>query len=178
MVISSPDELLSAMPNRTIIDKKNRHNEDYCRRLVNDKVLVTRVEYIPECRKTRSSKTTYRKNVIWDYPAVAITSYDANGKYTCSNYSRAAYATSYNVVLTKRLNSLERNKQIGDKRYKNIIGHCAEPHAANQTMNAYAKAKHSNMPLAGVFFSLALRPRTLEVIPTCQNCKDTFPNLR
>lgn len=165
------------MPNRTIIDKKNRHNEDYCRRLVNDKVLVTRVEYIPECKKTHSSKTTYKKNVIWDYPAVAITSYDTNGKYTSSNYSRAAFATSYNAVLTKRLNSLEKYKQIGDVRGGTIIGHCAEPHAANQTMNAYHKAKHSNLPLGGVFFSKALRPRTMEVRPTCQNCKDTFPNL-
>ena len=165
------------MPNKAIIDKKNRHNEDFCRRLVNDKVLVTRVEYIPECRKTRSSKTTYRKNVIWDYPAVAVTSYDDNGKYTCSNYSRAAYATSYNAVLTSRLNSLEPGKWIGIVRHGNIIGHCAEPHAANQTMNAYHKAKKRVLPLSRVYFSLALRPRTMEVIPTCQNCKDTFPNL-
>lgn len=177
MVISSPDELLSAMPNRTIIDKKNRHNEDYCRRLVNDKVLVTRVEYIPECKKTHSSKTTYRKNVIWDYPAVAITSYDTNGKYTCSNYSRAAYEKSYNAILANRLNNLNPNKKIGDSRCGTIIGHCAEPHAANQTMNSYRKDMHKNMALADVYFSLALRPRTMEIVPTCQNCKDTFPNL-
>ena len=165
------------MPTRAIIDKKNRHNEDYCRRLVNEKVLVTRVEYLPECKKTKSSKTSYKPNVIWDYPAVAITSYDGYGKYTCSNYSRAAYVNSYNRLLTNKLNNLEPNKQIGDKRYGNIIGHCAEPHAANQTMNAYRKAKHKDLPLDEVYFSSALRPRTMEVITTCQNCKDTFPNL-
>lgn len=165
------------MPNRTIVDKKNRHNEAYCQKLVNDNVLVTRVEYIPVCKKTKCSKTSYKRNVIWDYPAVAITSYDINGNYTRSNYSRAAYDSSYNSILTNRLNTLEQNKYIGDVRGGNKIGHCAEPHAANQTMNAYRKAKNKDLPLNGVYFSFALRPRTKEVIPTCQNCKDIFPNL-
>lgn len=165
------------MPSPSIIAKKNRHNEDYCRRLVNDKVLVTRHEYVPICKKTGASKTTYKNNVVWDYPAVVVTSYDTNGNYTRSNYSRVAYGHSFNHLLSNKLNNLERNKKIGDKRYKNIIGHCAEPHAANQTMNAYYKDNRRDLPLGGIYFSLALRPRTMEIISTCQNCKDTFPNL-
>lgn len=165
------------MPDKRTIDKKNRQNENYCHKLVNDNVLVTRVEYIPFCKKTKSSRTSYKRNVIWDYPATAVTSYDTNGNYTRTNYSRAAYQTSYNAVLTNRLNNLVPHKRIGDSRCGTEIGHCAEPHAANQTMNAYKKAKNKDLPLNGVYFSLAMRPRTLEIVPTCQNCKDTFPNL-
>lgn len=165
------------MLSQTIIDSKNRHNDDYCRHLVNEGVLVTRKLYLPECKKTGSNRTSYKTSVIWDYPAVAVTSYDKNGNFTSSNYSRAAYLSSYNAILTNKLNSLERFKQIGDKRHHNIIGHCAEPHAANQTMNSYHKKKHQDLQLSEVYFSSAKRPRTMEVIATCQNCKDTFPNL-
>ena len=165
-------------PNNNILISRNRTNDHYCRHLVNDKVLVTRNAYMKACKKTGSSKTSYKPNVIWDYPAVAVTSFDINGGYTRSNYSRAAYASSYNVVLTNKLNSLERGKKIGDMRHNNIIGHCAEPHAANSTMNSFHNDMHKDMQLKEVFFSEAKRPRTMEVIPTCQNCLDTFPNLQ
>ena len=158
-------------------DKMNRRNAHYCRDLINRNVLVTRTEYIPVCKKKKSKKTSYKKNVIWDYPAVAITSYDNNGQYVCSNYSRAAFATSFNTLLISKLNCIDPRKKIGDVRYKNKIGHCAEPHAANQTMNAFRKKNGTDLPLDLVYFSLALRPRTMGVIENCQNCKDTFPNL-
>ena len=151
----------------------NRYNDDFCRRLINDKVLVTRRDY----NFTRKGKTSFRNNVIWDYPATAITSYDSNGNYPKSNYSRNVFQTSYNSVLTNKLNSINPPRKIGDQNGTTIIGHCAEPHAANQTMNAYSKAKHRDLPLEDVFFSLARRPRTMEIIETCQNCIDTFPNL-
>ena len=165
------------MPDKKVIDKQNHKNYHYCKKLVHDGVLVTRIEYLPECRKTGSSRTSFKANVIWDYPAVAVTSFDINGKFSCSNYSRSVYALSYNKVLSAKLNILDPHKQIGDNRCGNIIGHCAEPHAANRTMNEFFKKHHSYMPLASVFFSVALRPRTLEIISSCQNCKDTFPNL-
>ena len=160
-------------PSKSIIDKMNHRNDDYCRRLINDKVLITRKDF----NRTSKNKTSFRNNVIWDYPATAITSYDSNGNYVKSNYSRNVFQTSYNSILTKRLNSINPPRTIGDSNGGTIIGHCAEPHAANQVMNAYSKAKHKDLPLEDVFFSLARRPRTMEIIPTCQNCKDTFPNL-
>ena len=156
----------------------NWRNEHYCRNLINRNVLVTRTEFIPYCKKAKkNNKTSYKKNVIWDYPAVAITSSDNNGQYVCSNYSRAAYVTSFNTLLTNKLNSIDSTKKIGDVRNKNIIGHCAEPHAANQTMNTFRKKRGHDLSLNLVYFSLALRPRTMGIIDTCQNCKDTFPNL-
>ena len=164
-------------PTSQILKEKNNTNDYFCRRLVNKNVLATRVEYEKECKKTKSSRTSYKSNIIWDYPAVAVTSFDINGNYTCSNYSRLAYQNSYNQILTNKLNNLDPVKRIGDTRDRNIIGHCAEPHAANRTMNSYNKEKHRDMQLSEVFFSSAKRPRTMEVIHTCKNCKDTFPNL-
>ena len=159
------------------MDEKNRRNDVYCHRLVNDGVLVTRTNYVPVCKKTKSSRTKFKVDVVWDYPATAVTSFDSNGHYTKFNYSRTALQTSYNKALTDKLNSINPPKVVGDHNGDTILGHCAEPHAANQTMNAYSKAKHKDLPLEDIFFSLAKRPRTMEIVPTCQNCKDTFPNL-
>jgi hypothetical protein len=164
-------------PSAQIIKEKNTTNDHFCRHLVNDKILVTRVEYEKVCKKTRSSRTSYKSNVVWDYPAVAVTSFDINGNHTCSNYSRLAYQSSYNTILTNKLNSIDPVKRIGDNRNGTIIGHCAEPHTANQTMNSYRKKQKKDLQLSEVYFSSAKRPRTMEIIQTCQNCKDTFPNL-
>ena len=164
------------MLSEQIKNKKNRQNEDYCRRIVNNVIRKTRFNFLKsECQGKR---TKYKSNVIWDYPAVAITSFDGNGEFTCSNYSRTAYPNTFNRVLTEKLNNLAPDKVIGDNRLGTIIGHCAEPHAANQTMNKYFKNKGTELYLDDIYFSLALRPRTMEVIKTCHNCKDTFPNLQ
>ena len=41
----------------------NHRNDDYCRRLINDKVLITRKDF----NRTSKNKTSFRNNVIWDY---------------------------------------------------------------------------------------------------------------
>lgn len=159
-------------PSKRVIDKMNKTNDMYCAFLAKNKVRVTRIFF-----DVKSNTTNYRANLVWDYPAVAVTSFDINGKYVHKNYSRAVKPHSYNAILTNKLNSLEKNKYIGMKRGNTLIGHCAEPHAANQTMNDYKKVNSKDMCLSDIYFSLAKRPRTMEVVPTCNNCKDTFPNL-
>ena len=161
-------------PSAQIYASKNKVNKNYCRCLLNKNILETRKGYK---KSSKRGKTVYRKNVIWDYPAVAVTSFDINGNYTCSNYSRTVYQTSYNNILSSKLNSLHPSKKIGDSLNGNLIGHCAEPHAANRTMNQFRKRNHKNLQLDEVFFSMAIRPRTMEVIPYCKNCINTFPSL-
>ncbi|MFP9112879.1 hypothetical protein ACLI1A_02985 [Flavobacterium sp. RHBU_3] len=61
---------------------------------------------------------------------------------------------------------------IGDihsKQNGNLIGYCAEVNAANHVM---LKLKHLNPE--EVNFSSAIRPRTMQKMPPCKNCKLTF----
>lgn len=51
----------------------------------------------------------------------------------------------------------------------NIIGNCAEVNASNQILIIY---RYLN--LNKIRFSKALRPRTMQVIKMCFNCKKTF----
>ena len=55
---------------------------------------------------------------------------------------------------------------------KNPIGQCSEQHSANNLLRS-----HPIELLDNVKFSICLRPRTLEYIPTCINCFTIFKNL-
>ena len=50
----------------------------------------------------------------------------------------------------------------------NIIGQCAEPHAANEILEA------EGCSINDLEFSLAMRPRTQTYLPYCNNCKKVF----
>ena len=164
-------------PSEELRRKMNVKNDHFCRHIINESILQTRIVKKSRCKKSKRKKNEIIIK-IWDYPAVAITSYLVNGDCAKSNFSREVFPDSYNEKLTAKLNSLEYGKKIGDNRGKTMIGHCAEPHAANQTMNEYHKGYSYYPFLSEVYFSEAKRPRTMEKIPTCQNCKDTFPKLK
>ena len=51
----------------------------------------------------------------------------------------------------------------------NFLGCCAEVHAANKLL---FKAKY--IDVEDIKFSDAIRPRTMQKIKTCKNCKTTF----
>lgn len=51
----------------------------------------------------------------------------------------------------------------------NIIGCCAEVNSANQIL-----IQRPYLKLTQIGFSKALRPRTMQEIPKCKNCKLTF----
>jgi len=53
----------------------------------------------------------------------------------------------------------------------NIIGKCAEVKAINNIFK-----RESKLTVADVNFTQAIRPRTLEKIPRCQNCTQIFGN--
>jgi hypothetical protein len=58
---------------------------------------------------------------------------------------------------------------LAKRRNKNYLGNCAEVHASNKVLK-----QNNRVQLNQIVFSLAYRPRTLQVIDYCQNCLDTF----
>lgn len=124
-------------PSSETVCRMNKRNDLFCRSIINKSVLQTRIVSSPECKKTKRSKTKVKLIKLWDYPAVAVTCFNGDGRFAHSNFSREVSPDSYNPSLTGKLNGIDSKKKIGDHRGDTIIGHCAEPHAANQTMNAF-----------------------------------------
>ena len=105
----------------------------------------------------------------YDLPAAAVTCF--NGSYKVSDYSRGVRADHVKEPLRSEIEKLGR---IGERRNDgschNTLGQCAEQHAASTLQNR----KHSNTPPASLQFSKAMRPRTMEIVEYCKNCKDIF----
>ena len=112
----------------------------------------------------------------WDYPAVASICYSSQkGKeITHHGYSHSPKGTKWHSILRKKMEKInEIGKKSNHPHEKNyIIGNCAEQHAGNNLMRKYKVNK-----LETLFFSKAVRPRTMEIIPACYNCKLIFPSL-
>ncbi|AMP98693.1 hypothetical protein AY601_1781 [Pedobacter cryoconitis] len=51
----------------------------------------------------------------------------------------------------------------------NTLGCCAEVNSANKILE-----KRPSLEIYKINFSKALRPRTMQVVPKCKNCKKTF----
>ncbi len=87
------------------------------------------------------------------------------------------FGTSFQLLNTNKYNKflLKELKKLGNIGSKssvnsdNIIGKCAEVKAANNILVNDKKAT-----ITDIQFSAAIRPRTLEVIARCSNCKNIF----
>lgn len=105
----------------------------------------------------------------YDLPAVAVTCFNGRNK-TC-DYSRGVNASHIKDPLRSEIEKLGR---IGERRNDgsclNILGRCAEQHAASTLQNR----RHSTTPPASLQLSKAMRPRTMEIVEYCKNCKDIF----
>lgn len=121
-----------------------------------------------------SSITSERKkgklqNRILDLPAAAVTC--SNGSHKASDYSRDMFAAHVEQPLRSEIEKLGR---IGERRKdgscNNTLGRCAEQHAASTLQNR----KYSTTPPVRLQFSKAMRPRTMEIVEYCKNCKDIF----
>lgn len=53
-----------------------------------------------------------------------------------------------------------------------IVGNCAEQHAGNKYMHKYHEVNTDNL-----YFTESVRPRTMEVMQPCENCKTMFNTL-
>ena len=126
-----------------------------------------------EVKRTREK--TGVTNGIYDYPAVAVVASDVQLTHSSRGRSGKVYSSKeYHdaPTLEKKLQSFGK---IGKKRAvcDNTIGACAEPHAARKVIKHFKQ----RIALKRIVFSTAYRPRTMEVIDYCKNCKDTFPTL-
>lgn len=106
---------------------------------------------------------------LYDLPAAAVTC--SNGKHRVSDYSRGVDETHVREPLKSAIEALGRiGKYRDDRSCHNALGHCAEQHAASTLQNQH----HSTTDPKRLGFSKAIRPRTMEVIDYCKNCKDIF----
>ena len=134
------------------------------------------------CSEVITKRKGNNQRTIWDYPAVAVSCSENPNKCGVSDYSRGVVDRSYSTpyahelkdALLKVLRKEEMPEQLGTKtNCGNRIGVCAEQHAANKLMTTRMKT----IPLGDICFSVALRPRTLEIRDYCDNCKNVFPSL-
>ena len=132
-------------------------------------------EIINQNKVQRKSFKRHERNnskIHWDYPAVVVTCCYNHRHPIKRDYSRGVRRIHLVSALASKLEELG---AIGDKcilnNCKYIIGRCAEPHAANGLM------KSVNCNLDEIYFSVALRPRTREVVDYCENCRYVFSNL-
>jgi hypothetical protein len=121
-------------------------------------------------REDLNSKTDVRKK-HWDIPAMATICHDGNRKKVKRGYSHSPNGTKWNATL--RLNLLKLG-EIGkhSRKCNYIIGNCSEQHAANNYMNCYGENDFNKLS-----FTESVRPRTMQIFPSCENCKSLFPNL-
>lgn len=111
------------------------------------------------------------KHRITDYAAVVVACGYMRSGNTFSGHSASPIGLQYTAGIRARLVALA---PIGEKRNgcENIVGACAEPHAANKVMSHFPGCGFEELQ-----FSDAYRPRTARKINNCQNCKDTFPEV-
>ena len=104
----------------------------------------------------------YQKRKI--YPATVI----------CAKYNQEYNIEKSGAVPLPLANQLKLKLStlgiIGEKNsIGNFIGKCSEVRASNPILLHYPKIKTKQ-----INFSYAYRPRTMQIIPTCSNCKRTF----
>lgn len=133
---------------------------DYCNHICHANIQTRRNDL--------RTKTWY-----WDYPAMASICHDAACLRKRAAHSHYPDKTVFVPVLKAKLENLgtigKKSSKVGN-RY--IIGNCAEQHAGNHYMKDIGETD-----LNRLHFSSAMRPRTKQIFPPCDNCKDTFPNL-
>ena len=128
----------------------------------------------------RHSGKTYVQEKLkrWEFPPAAVVC--AEQEVNPLVYARATACgigpNSYGATKSRDLkNKLLELGALGTKTAcGNSVGCCAEPHAANSLIMKTDKS----IRIETIKFSLAYRPRTGKVVPYCDNCKHTFPQLQ
>lgn len=132
-------------------------------------------EYCKHIQKAQINVLRYDKKKgvwYWDLPAAASICHNLNYKLHQHGYSHKPAGTKWKGVLANKLSRLGKIGEHSKLGRGNIIGNCAEQHAGNNYMNYYNEKK-----LNSLYFSETVRPRTMEILPPCDNCQFIFPNL-
>ena len=125
---------------------------DYCNHIMNKHIQVL--------KQNKQEGTWY-----WDYPIAVAVCHNDSCMVKRGSFSHYPSNNDWHPVLKIQL---EKINKIG----KALVGNCAEQHAANIYMNQF----HED-DLGKLFFSTTRRSRTKEVMPYCNNCCKTFPNI-
>lgn len=124
--------------------------------------------HIATLRKGKNTKVRF-----WDYPAATVICYYTTARTRQYRaFSHDSKGTKWHSVLLhkmKRLGCIGMATNVS----KNKLGNCAEQHAGNGLMN-----KQGINNLNTLYFTETVRPRTMQIIPYCQNCKQIFPNIK
>ena len=113
-------------------------------------------------RKTRNFAIKQRKNK--SYPAVVVGAEKSRSK----NVDKSGLLNSSEMVKKLKV----KLKTIGDLYTRvngNSIGCCAEVNAANRLLK-----KKPYLNLNDIIFSSPIRPRTMQKVKVCKNCRITF----
>lgn len=106
------------------------------------------------------------------YELVAVSIAVRGKKIGCFGTSHRVFQDDrYEKKIKTRLKSMlgEIGKVSLKTNCKNIIGKCAEVKAANNVLKL-----EKRLEIDELLFTNAIRPRSLEVIPRCNNCKTVF----
>ena len=110
---------------------------------------------------------------VRDYPAAVVSCRMNNGNMRIyKETSGKSKPEMFEPILANALNQLGGVGQHSGNGCPYPIGCCAEPRAANKLIHY-----NNHAGLNQILFSSALRPRTKQVIPYCDNCRAKFPNL-
>lgn len=107
----------------------------------------------------------------WDYPACA--SICRYGQIQARGSSQYYANVKWNCYLRQQIGRLGQLGH-GTTLCKYPLGNCAEQHSCNNLSN---KTGCNPTILAQIKFTDTVRPRTMQVIPTCPHCKRIFPTL-
>lgn len=123
-----------------------------------------------ECRRVKRLRRAHpgNKHKNTDYAAAVV----ACGYTNSDNVFIGFSASPVGIHFVKKIQErLEKLGSIGKKRNGcgNIIGACAEPHAANEVLRHFPGCNTNKLQ-----FSETYRPRTGGRINYCKNCKVTF----
>lgn len=102
------------------------------------------------------------------YPAMIVGCHKKDKDYWIIDSARSPvnypFVDELRNALTTLLGPIGTTSQL----CSNVIGQCAEPHAANEILLA------ENCLVDDLDFSFAMRPRTQTFYPYCLNCKRVF----
>lgn len=126
-------------------------------------------EYCHHLRKINFETLQYdwhTKTLFWDLPKVAVICF--NEHHNEPGYSHSPRGVRWYFPLNREL---RRIGGVGHESPK--IGSCAEQRAANMLLK-----NHGAHRMNALYFSTALRPKTMEPVDYCNNCRAIFPNIK
>lgn len=113
-------------------------------------------------RKTRNYAVKLKK--LHHYPAVVVGAEHSRHKSVASSGLLES-----NKMVKKLRHKLKTIGNLYERKNGNTLGCCAETNAGNKIL-----IKKPYLSLNEIKFATPLRPRTMQIISTCKNCKLTF----